>query len=382
MFQFILVILLAVFISATVVLAIFVAEFYGRGGRTIIRQWRIALSKRRQVNDALKRASAGEAYAARTIQEKRVIEQKMEMLEKKTEGRLSCMGSYIISEQCGDHIKGIRANNYHAKEKKILRSIEVAAKNGYHLPKTEREQLSRMLKQAHDEAIRAEKEKERQAEIRAQMREEEKREREFQRAIKEAEKEKNLKKAALEEAIRLLGDQHSEEVDRLKAELAEAEAKAERTISMAQQTRAGHIYIISNIGSFGKNVFKVGMTRRLEPMERVKELGDASVPFSFDVHAMIGSDDAPTLEAQLHQDLDKHRVNRVNYRKEFFKVDLNTIIQYVRKRHGEVEYQADPEALEYLETLALLEGHEDVEQLIDRDADLQEEDLQADTMER
>src|SRR5690606_27789669 len=98
----------------------------------------------------------------------------------------------------------------------------------------------------------------------------------------------------------------------LEAALAEAHAKAERALSMAQQTRRGHVYVISNEGSFGRHVYKIGMTRRLEPMDRVRELGDASVPFPFDVHAMIFCDDAPALENALHKRLHERRRNLVN----------------------------------------------------------------------
>lgn len=105
-------------------------------------------------------------------------------------------------------------------------------------------------------------------------------------------------------------------------------------------------------------LFKVGMTRRLEPMDRVKELGDASVPFSFDVHAMISSDDAPALESALHRELDQCRVNTVNLRKEFFRTDIDTIVGAVKKNHGTVEYVADAEALEYFQSKA---EHESVD---------------------
>jgi len=261
------------------------------------------------------------------------------------------MGAYIIAEQSGEHIKAIRANNYHAKEKKILKSIKKAKQHGYSLPKSERKQLARMLKQAHDTAILVEEERQKQAEIKAEIREEEKRQREIARSLKEAEREERMRRKALEDAIKLLGDTHSEQLEILKAELADAQAAMERTKSMAEQTKAGHIYIISNIGSFGRDVFKVGMTRRLEPMDRVRELGDASVPFSFDVHAMISSDDAPKLEAALHRELDGLRVNKVNRRKEYFRTDIHTIINAVTTNHGEVQYQVDPEALEYFESM-------------------------------
>jgi hypothetical protein len=141
---------------------------------------------------------------------------------------------------------------------------------------------------------------------------------------------------------------HASEVEALRAQLAEAEAKAQRAVSLAQLTKAGHVYVISNVGSFGPGVFKIGMTRRLKPMDRVHELGDASVPFPFDVHMMIRCEDAPRLEAALHQRFRARRVNRVNLRKEFFRVTIEEVVAAVREHHGEVEYTADAEALEYL----------------------------------
>ena len=114
-------------------------------------------------------------------------------------------------------------------------------------------------------------------------------------------------------------------IQQLEEELAEARAKAQRAISMAQQTKKGYVYVISNIGSFGENVYKIGLTRRLDPRERVRELGDASVPFSFDIHALIASENAPALETALHKAFDRQRVNAVNLRKEFFRVSLDDI---------------------------------------------------------
>ena len=99
----------------------------------------------------------------------------------------------------------------------------------------------------------------------------------------------------------------------------------ETKIPNAERTKEGWVYVISNLGSFGKGIYKVGMTRREEPQKRVDELGDASVPFPFDVHAMIWAEDAPELEKQVQKALKEHRYNKVNSRKEFFQVDLETI---------------------------------------------------------
>jgi hypothetical protein len=174
--------------------------------------------------------------------------------------------------------------------------------------------------------------KEEQREIREQEREENKARQEAEKMQKEAEKEELIKSAAIADLEKKMSEKSDAEratfqdqLNRLKAELEEAQQKFERAKSRAQETKQGHVYVISNIGSFGEGVLKIGMTRRMEPMDRVKELGDASVPFTFDVHALIESDDAPNLESTLHKVFDNRRVNRVNRRKEYFNVNLDDI---------------------------------------------------------
>lgn len=378
----ILLFLVIIFGVACIVLSVFLIEGRQIHGYKPLRAWRIAWSKRKQINSALATANKANDLAEQAIRDKKEAEKTVAFEKHRCESRLAVMGSYIVAEQSGEHIKGIKANNYHAKEKKILRAIEVAAKNGYHLPTDEQAQLVRMLQQAYEKALRHEEEKQKQAAIREMMREEEKARRERDRAVKKAEEERKrkereaeIKQKALEEAIALLGDTHSEQIEEMKRKVAEARQEAEearltaeRTKSMAEQTKQGHIYVISNIGSFGKDMFKVGMPRRLEPMDRVKELGDASVPFGFDVHAMISADDAPALESALHQRLKQHRVNKVNLRKEFFRVSIDQIITAVEAEHGTVEYQVDPEALEYFESLELAEETTSVEDRIAAEA--------------
>lgn len=205
-------------------------------------------------------------------------------------------------------------------------------------------------------------EREEQKAIREQMREEERARREYEKARKDAEKEERLLQKAMIEARRHLEQANEQErqayqaeLEQLQAQLAEAESRNERALSMAQQTRAGHVYVISNIGSFGEEVFKVGMTRRLEPMDRVKELGDASVPFEFDVHAMIYSEDAPALEKALHSVFDGRRVNQVNRRKEFFRVPVLEIRQVVEGMVDvDVHWTMKAEAQEYRESVSLI----------------------------
>ncbi|MNN07998.1 hypothetical protein D3C81_1208410 [compost metagenome] len=165
------------------------------------------------------------------------------------------------------------------------------------------------------------------------------------------------KKRAVEKALLEASEEHKQELEaqrtKLEQEIEDVHKKYERAKSMAQMTKQGHVYVISNIGAFGNDVFKIGMTRRLEPMDRVNELSNASVPFEFDVHAMIICDDAPALEKALHTELHNHRLNKINHRKEFFRTDIKRIIECVNKNHGEVEYVADPVALQYNRSLEM-----------------------------
>lgn len=213
------------------------------------------------------------------------------------------------------------------------------------------------------------KEREEQREIREQMREEERARREIEKAMKEAQKEEQLLQKAMEKARAELAKASDEQKAQFEAQiidletkLKEAEEKEQRALSMAQQTRRGHVYVISNIGSFGENVYKVGMTRRLDPMDRVKELGDASVPFQFDVHAIIAAEDAPALENELHNHFEHARVNKVNYRKEYFNLGLAEIRQVVERHIGtDIRWTMRAEAEEYRESLSIAKANEAIQ---------------------
>lgn len=142
----------------------------------------------------------------------------------------------------------------------------------------------------------------------------------------------------------------------MQKEIERLETKFERATSQAQLTKAGYIYVISNIGSFGEGVLKIGMTRRLEPMDRVNELGDASVPFKFDVHTLTFVDDAPKIEKTLHRKFDDRRVNVDNYRKEFFKATPQQVSAAMDELGIECDWYFDVEAKEYRESLLIREA--------------------------
>jgi hypothetical protein len=222
------------------------------------------------------------------------------------------------------------------------------------------------LRLTHEYQEKKYQEQEEQRRIREQIREEEKAKKELEKAKQEAEKEEKRYREALDkarkEAEKATGKIQEEllaQIEELQKRVSEAEVNKERAISQAQLTRSGHVYIISNIGSFGENIYKIGMTRRLTPEDRVKELGDASVPFPFDIHAMISCNNAPELETRLHKRFDERRLNSINSRKEFFKVSLEEIAKAVKEIDqelgtctSEIKITKIAEAAEYRKSLA------------------------------
>jgi hypothetical protein len=216
------------------------------------------------------------------------------------------------------------------------------------------------LRLEHELAEKKREIAEEQRRIRDQMRDEDKALREAEKAQADAEEEETRFQKALEKAkvelSRARGEEHarlSDKILELQGQLAEARARSVRARSLAEMTKAGYVYIISNIGSFGEQVFKIGMTRRLDPMDRVRELAAASVPFPFDVHAMVYSEDAPALEAAFHQRFRDRSVNLVNLRKEFFHVDLAELEAFARQRGLKIVFTKIAEAREYRESSAM-----------------------------
>jgi multidrug efflux pump subunit AcrA (membrane-fusion protein) len=179
-------------------------------------------------------------------------------------------------------------------------------------------------------------------------------EREEKKLIAEAEaaEREELRFQQLLEKARSEAGVDEAKIAELQAALDDAHAKTERARAMAEMTKSGYVYVISNIGSFGEDVVKIGLTRRLDPEDRVRELGDASVPFSFDTHAMIYSEEAPALEAALHREFADRRVNDANLRKEFFRVSLDEVEAAVERLAPSASFFKDRQAQEWHETLA------------------------------
>lgn len=268
--------------------------------------------------------------------------------------------------ECDTAVLKVKYNNATTLKKRIDKTYESLNKltkvnhieitPGYHQLKLQELYLT------HEYQEKKQEELEEQRQIREQMREEEKARKELEKIQRDAEKEEQRYQDALEKARREVGqaagknrDKLQRQIEELQRRLEEAQANKERAISRAQLTRSGHVYIISNIGSFGDNVFKIGMTRRLEPSDRVRELSNASVPFPFDIHAMIFTEDAPGLESELHRRFDERRVNKANNRKEFFRVSLDELSKEVRAINPKAELKLTKvaEAVEWRKTLAM-----------------------------
>jgi multidrug efflux pump subunit AcrA (membrane-fusion protein) len=258
----------------------------------------------------------------------------------------------------------VRWNNINVMEERIRRAHEAINKLGsvHHIAITpgylELKLEELRLTFEYQDRLHAEKEEQRL--IQQQIREEEKAQREIEAARQEAEEEERRSQKALDRARvemeKATGERLSEfqtRIQQLEEDLRLAREQKERAISRAQLTKSGHVYVISNIGSFGDGMLKIGMTRRLEPGDRIRELGDASVPFGFDVHAMAYSENAPELEGRLHALLADKRVNLVNLRREYFYLSIEEFAEVARQHGIALQLTKMAEAREYRESMAL-----------------------------
>jgi hypothetical protein len=272
--------------------------------------------------------------------------------------------------ECDAAIANVSWNNITKMEERIRKAFDAVNELGSVMQVSVVPAFMRVrideLRLTHEYAEKRHDEREEERKIREQIREEEKARREFEKAQAEAEQEEERYRQALERARREAAEATGTQLDKLSRQIAslesridEAHMRRDRAIARAQLTRSGFVYVISNIGSFGERIYKIGMTRRMEPMDRIRELGDASVPFPFDLHVMMYSDNAPELEGAIHALFEGRRVNLVNPRKEFYReVELDEIEKFVRGRGLSAQFMKIPEAKEYRETLAQLKERE------------------------
>lgn len=272
--------------------------------------------------------------------------------------------------ECDLCIGKVKFSNYDNIKARIYRAFELQNElnqtNDIHIVDEYYKLKIEELDLAYEYQKKKQQEKEELRQKREELREAERVAREIEEKRKELEKEQEHYQNYLKKIIEQIEVEKSEERKQYLIEKKEELDNNVNDVHLALKDldyreanqRAGYVYIISNIGAFGENIFKIGMTRRLEPEDRIAELSGASVPFKFDVHAMIFSDDAPKLEAALHNRFADKKVNLVNGRKEFFNVSLDEIKQVVRENHDKtVEFINVPDAEQYRESLMLRKKH-------------------------
>jgi len=260
-------------------------------------------------------------------------------------------------------VANVSWSNYAVMEARIDKAFEVLNKLGtvLQVKLTDEYRASRQeeLKLVFEAAEKRQQERDELRRRHAEQREEEKVQRELQQEQEEAAKdEATYQKALIKAQAQLQASVDGERegmlqrIQQLEVDLAAARDRKERAIAQAQLTKVGHVYIISNIGTFGEHVIKIGLTRRLDPAERVHELGDASVPFPFDIHALIYSENAPELEKRLHDHFWDRRLNWANDRKEFFRIEVPELQAQLTELGLKTELLTMCEAKQYRQTLA------------------------------
>lgn len=225
--------------------------------------------------------------------------------------------------------------------------------------------------------VKKERAKEEQRALREQMRQEAEERRLLEQQKKQVEKEESKYTLQMEQLQKTMEEttdvdkvrQLEERLAELQKQLKDVAARKDEIVHL-QNGKAGNVYIISNLGSFGDHVFKIGMTRRLDPQERVNELGNASVPFPFDVHSFIFSEDAVGLEGKLHKMLNDRRVNKVNLRKEFFDITLDELENLVGEICPTAEFRRTLVAEQYRQSLSI----DKIVESVDEDDDFDDED--------
>ena len=262
-----------------------------------------------------------------------------------------------FNNECDDLIDRVKYTNFDATLDRIYKSAETISKLGsimkISISQSYLNSKVKELRLAFEYRQKKQEEKEEQKAARAEQREQARLQKEIDEQRKKFEKEQSHYQTAFEK-LQLQIEQNPDNADLLKKKeqlenhLSDID-KALSDIDYRQANmRAGYVYVISNIGAFGENIYKIGMTRRLDPQDRIDELGDASVPFNFDVHAMIFSDDAPALEAALHRAFEDRKLNMVNQRREFFNVTLDEIKEVIRQNFDKtVEFVDVPNAEQY-----------------------------------
>ncbi|HCZ7184389.1 TPA: DUF4041 domain-containing protein [Staphylococcus aureus] len=272
----------------------------------------------------------------------------------------------LFNAETSQLINKVNSKNIESMQNKIFKSYEGINKifetDNVRIPETLLDIKLEMLDLMHKYQVKIEDEKIIRREERARLKEIEQAEKEMEKKLKELDKDirhhnNEIKKLTMylnNTDLQVEKELYIEKIRELDQSLKNLNSERENVEDRKDNAQSGFVYIISNIDSFGENVYKIGVTRRLEPMDRINELSSASVPFEFDVHALIFSENAFELKNKLHEYFKKYKVNKVNGRKEFFKVNINEIKDKVLSEHNStVQFIDEPKAIQYRETLRL-----------------------------
>ncbi|HAR5416418.1 TPA: DUF4041 domain-containing protein [Staphylococcus aureus] len=272
----------------------------------------------------------------------------------------------LFNAETSQLINKVNSKNIESMQNKIFKSYEGINKifetDNVRIPETLLDIKLEMLDLMHKYQVKIEDEKIIRREERARLKEIEQAEKEMEKKLKELDKDirhhnNEIKKLTMylnNTDLQVEKELYIEKIRELDQSLKNLNSERENVEDRKDNAQSGFVYIISNIGSFGENVYKIGVTRRLEPMDRINELSSASVPFEFDVHALIFSENAFELKNKLHEYFKKYKVNKVNGIKEFFKVNINEIKDKVLSEHNStVQFIDEPKAIQYRETLRL-----------------------------
>ncbi|MCG1276081.1 DUF4041 domain-containing protein [Staphylococcus epidermidis] len=272
----------------------------------------------------------------------------------------------LFNAETSQLINNVNGKNIESMQNKIFKSFEGINKifetDNVRIPEALLDIKLEMLDLKHKHKIKQEDEKIVRREERARMKEIQQAEKEMEKKLKDLDKDikhhnneiKKLTKYLNNTNLQVEKELYIEKIKELDESLKNLSSERENIEDRKENAQSGFVYVISNIGSFGENVYKIGVTRRLEPMDRINELSSASVPFEFDVHALIFSENAFELESKLHDHFKKYKVNKVNGRKEFFKVNIDEIKDKILSEHNNtVQFTDEPKAVQYRETLRL-----------------------------
>ncbi len=302
----------------------------------------VAEEKRRLQEEIAARQESTEALHAEAVHQIEVV--------KTDSPNLKALSDRLLDEGIDRLSRQLNASNLPDRRRKLMELIQFCRENGCGINRARETDLLSLLEQNYQAMMLEAKHKNERERVEEKMQEEDRVLRDLEQHIRSAEAERSAVQKTLATVLQNTQGAKGEEAEYLREKLDAAEKRMREATDALHQPTSGYVYVLSNIGSFGRNVFKIGTTRHLDPRQHVKELSGTAVPFPYDVHMMIACEDATALESALHEALQDCRVNRFNHAKDFFQTDIQTIWRLVVANHGTVDYVSESAAEEFEES--------------------------------